>query len=58
MVMTKDETVLLTYEMMEEKGSPWSRAKDQVWRDTVATVLMQAEVILTMRMAVMIDVPA
>jgi hypothetical protein len=42
--------------MMGEKGSPLSRAKDQVWRDTVATVLMQAEVILTIRIDVMIDV--
>lgn len=48
----------LTYETKDENGNPWSRAKDQVWRDTVATVLMQAEVILTMRIAVMIDVPA
>jgi len=47
----------LTYEIKEEKGSPLSRAKDQVWRDAVATVLIQAEVILTMRIAVMIDAP-
>ena len=49
--------MVLTYAMKDEKGSPLSRAKDHVCRDTVATVLMQAEVILTMRMAVIIDVP-
>lgn len=48
----------LTCEMKPENGNPLSLAKDQVCRDTVATVLMQAEVILTMRMEVIIDVPA
>lgn len=50
--------IVLTYPMMEENGSPWSLAKAQVWRDTVATVLMHAEVILTIRIAVMMEVPA
>ncbi len=49
---------VLTCAMNEENGRPLSLAKDQVWRDTVATVLMQAEVMLTMIMAVMIEVPA
>jgi hypothetical protein len=44
--------------MNEEKGSPPSLAKDQVWRDTVATVLIHADVMLTMRIAVIIDVAA
>lgn len=48
----------LTCAMKPENGNPLSLAKDQVWRDTVATVLMQAEVMLTMRMEVIIDVPA
>lgn len=48
----------LTYPMNEEKGSPLSRAKDQVWRETVATVLIQADVMFTIRIAVMIEVPA
>jgi len=48
----------LTVEMKDEKGRPPSRANDHVWRDTVATVLIQAEVMLTMMMAVMMDVPA
>lgn len=47
----------LTYEMKEEKGNPLSRAKDQVWRDAVAAVLIHAEVMLKMRTQVMIDVP-
>lgn len=47
----------LTCAINEEKGNPLSRAKDQVWRDAVATVLMLADVMLTIRMAVMNDVP-
>ena len=42
--------------MKPENGRPLSRANDHVWRDTVATVLIQAEVMLTIRMAVMTEV--
>ena len=44
--------------MKDENGRPLSPAKDHVCRETVATGLMQAEVMLTIMMAVMIDVPA
>jgi hypothetical protein len=47
-----------TCDIVPEKGRPLSRAKAQVWRETVATVEMQAEVILTMIKAVSIDAPA
>jgi len=57
MVIAVDKPVL-TYAKKDENGNPLSLAKDQVWRDAVATVLMQAEVILIMRMAVMTDAPA
>lgn len=49
---------LVTYDTKLENGSPLSRAKDHVWRDVVATVLMQAEVMLAMRIAVITEVPA
>jgi len=44
--------------MNDEKGSPLSRANDHVCRETVATVLIQAEVMLTIKIAVMMHVPA
>ena len=48
----------LTNETKSENGRPLSRAKDHVWRDTVATVLISAEVMLIIRMAVKTDAPA
>ena len=44
--------------MKPENGNPLSRANDQVCRDTVATVLMQADVMLTITTAVIIAAPA
>ena len=41
-----------------ENGRPPSRAKDQVWRDTVATVEIHAEVILIMTSAARIEAAA
>lgn len=39
------------------KGKPPSRANDQVWRETVARVLMTEDVTLMMMTAIMTDVP-
>lgn len=53
-----DRWARLTWEITDEKGRPWSRAKDHVCRETVATVLMQADVMLTIKIEVMMIVPA
>jgi|HubBroStandDraft_4_1064222.scaffolds.fasta_scaffold1692378_2 hypothetical protein len=44
--------------MKLENGRPLSRAKDHVCLETVATVLIQADVMLTMMTAVIIEAPA
>lgn len=41
-----------------EKGTPWSRAKDQSWREAVATCPMQADMKTTMMTLIMTEVPA
>lgn len=43
----------LTYERVEEKGRPLSRAKDQSCRDAVATSLMVLDVRVTIRTVTM-----
>lgn len=55
---SKTLLLALTNDRKEENGKPPSRAKDQIWRDAVATSVMLAAVSVTIRTVTITSVAA